>query len=144
LCSSQLPQHGLGWSRRCTVLDWERRRRWHGPRWCRVAAQTRLQGEEMHRGERKNIFTPPLSSKAKCLTHLPPLLEYIFLMHADLRLANLLLHPVVEVSLTTPTRTPSPLESCVVEMSMPSSSHAHGRRRAGCTPSVAWRTGTWR
>jgi hypothetical protein len=53
----------------------------------------------MHRGERRIIFAPPLSSKAKWLTHLAPLLEHIFLMHSDLRDANLLLHSVVEVSL---------------------------------------------
>jgi hypothetical protein len=68
---------------------------------CRAVARRRLQQDEMHRGERESIFAPPLSSKAKCLTHLPPLLEHIFLMHSDLRDANLLLHSVVEVSLRT-------------------------------------------
>jgi hypothetical protein len=53
----------------------------------------------MHRGERKIIFAPPLSSKAKWLIHLPPLLEHIFLMHSDLRDANLLLHSVVPLPL---------------------------------------------
>jgi hypothetical protein len=53
----------------------------------------------MHRGERESIFASPLSSKAKCLTHLPYLLEHSFLMYSDLRDANLLLYFVVEVSL---------------------------------------------
>jgi hypothetical protein len=52
----------------------------------------------MHRGEMESIFAPPLFSKAKWLTHLPPLLEHIFFMHSDLGDANLLLHSVVEVS----------------------------------------------
>jgi hypothetical protein len=66
---------------------------------CRAATRRRLQQDEMHQGEREIIFAHPLSSKAKCLTHLPSLLEHIFLMHSDLRDVNFLLHSVVEVGL---------------------------------------------
>jgi hypothetical protein len=58
-----------------------------------------LQDALMKCNERQCLFAHPLSSKAKCLTGLPHLLDGDFLTHSDIPKANLVLHVVVGVSL---------------------------------------------
>jgi hypothetical protein len=56
--------------------------------------------DEMHRGERERSFAPPLSSKSKLPRLLPHLLDGVFVMHSDSSKPNMLLHIIIEVSLT--------------------------------------------
>jgi hypothetical protein len=55
--------------------------------------------DEMHRGERERSFAPPLSS-VKIASLLPHLLDGVLVMHSDSSKPNMLLHIVIEVSLT--------------------------------------------